>query len=777
MDEIDGGSAQLIVESDTTVSRTINVSLSFSGDAVNGLDYEIQDTELQITSGSSRVETTINVLEDWQVETPETITVIAASSSTLTTVRGLPVSIIINDSEVGQVDKSSGRIFAFVFADLTFSQYGATVDARVYSLGRYQTPSGRMLMYYGESPDTNLGSAPDHSSAIRSLGPFGASFHSMYIPFFRLRPNQNYYIHIRAVDDNGDLLPGFTRDWLGFELNAARKVKVTCSSPPSEAQAGVPDPLFEHQWSLQNREQAAFAQSGGAATGDLNMDGVLASGEPTGDGVTVAIVDTGMDICHPDLVANVDRGNSYNFKVRAGYFDSWYNAQFFDPYQVSTFGDHGTSVAGIVGAEADNGIGLRGVAPKVTLRGYNYLTEQCCREDALGASSFLPNSNDVDIFNMSYGSAFAQAGPVSYADFQFYDTMTSTLRGGKGAIYVKAAGNSFGRCSYFFHSAHDRLGCSGGNNQNVQILPFLVNIGASNADDVRASYSTIGANLWVTAPSGQWGQRDPASITTDQVGTHRGYDNLALRGLNIDIVSNPKGNYISTFNGTSAAAPHASGAIALLLDQQPDLTWRDVKHVLAKSARKLDSDITPYRVTIGATPITLLEGWIENAAGYNFHNYYGFGAIDVDSALQLLSTYIPNSLGDFQESAWFEATLEESLAVPDNTGEIVSATANVTLGDSNYNIETVWVEVGIDHDFAPDLALFLTSPSGTRSVISQPLDHGSAHYTYAFTWTLASNAFYGENPIGTWTLEAVDVASGDTGTIDSFKVKVFTGQH
>ena len=95
---------------------------------------------------------------------------------------------------------------------------------------------------------------------------------------------------------------------------------------------------------------------------------------------------------------------------------------------------------------------------------------------------------------------------------------------------------------------------------------------------------------------------------------------LIPRGLAAGTGANPQGDYTSIFNGTSAAAPNASGAVALLLETQPELTWRDVKHVLAKTARQLHADTPRVRVAFGGVPAVLQHGWITNAAGYHFHN-------------------------------------------------------------------------------------------------------------------------------------------------------------
>ena len=174
---------------------------------------------------------------------------------------------------------------------------------------------------------------------------------------------------------------------------------VSCDAAVSDSQEGVEDPLFVHQWSLQNTGQSAFASSGGVPDADLSMDSTLSIGEPTGNDVKIAVVDTGLEVCHPDLAVNVEPGKSFNFKSGFVRSNSWFGATPDDPYLATTYGDHGTAVSGIIAAVGNNGIGLRGVAPNASIRGFNFLTEQCCMEDALGASSIDPISDDVDIFN------------------------------------------------------------------------------------------------------------------------------------------------------------------------------------------------------------------------------------------------------------------------------------------------------------------------------------------------------------------------------------------
>ena len=123
-------------------------------------------------------------------------------------------------------------------------------------------------------------------------------------------------------------------------------------------------------------------------------------------------------------------------------------------------------------------------------------------------------------------------------------------------------------------------------------------------------------------------------MTTDVQGCAKGYVGGRGDGANeFDSKSSPHAentncNYTSTMQGTSSAAPNVSGAIALMLEANPQLTMRDVKHILAKTSRQVDAAIAPV-VGDGIT----YHDWVTNAAGYTYHNYYGFGGIDVAAAV------------------------------------------------------------------------------------------------------------------------------------------------
>ena len=496
----------------------------------------------------------------------------------------------------------------------------------------------------------------------------------------------------------------------------------------------------------------------------------------------VAVVDTGLEICHPDLAANVEPRLPYNFNASI-----WHGAQADDPFLPTVLGDHGTSVAGLIAAAANNGIGGRGVAPAARLRGFNFLTssaQEAIIFKALGVSDTSPRSDDVHVFNMSFGSVGSARNLTDDERDLFRGGVTGfrdgrpALRDGWGALYVKAAGNGFRFCTKQdvdpLLDLSTELGCTAANLDGINNLPYVIVAGGFSADGKRSSYSSAGAALWVVAPAGEYGRRQPAMITTDQMGTDRGYG-LYGGPLGSDRAANPLGDYTSIFNGTSSAAPNTSGAIALLLERRSELTWRDVKHILAKTARRLDADIPRVRVAFGGTPAVLQHGWITNAAGYHFHNWYGFGAIDVDAAVALAATHTPNSLGMFTENPPFR--LAAAVTIPDHDGGGLTQTQNVTGLSRTANIEAVQLRIEVTHDNLRELGVELTSPAGTRSIINPVFNGALKGVPNPLDWTILSNAFYGESPSGEWTLNVIDVAEDNIGTLDAWSLIFYLREH
>ncbi len=540
-------------------------------------------------------------------------------------------------------------------------------------------------------------------------------------------------------------------------------VAVACSDGFSLAAST--DPLAPQQWHLKNTGQNAYLAVGGVAGMDIDVDPVYSGHAYSGKGIVAAVVDTGLEIAHEDLATNAITGGSWNFINSTT-----------DPTNTVTTGDHGTSVAGII-AMARNSVGGIGVAPAASLKGFNFLSSgQSLAEniDSLGGSASSPNSADVAIFNQSYGVSQTSDSLINPTIEAQYASGANSLRGGKGAIYVKAAGNGFldmGEPLNVNCVQLSGISCESANFDPENTIPYQIVVGATNANGVKASYSTAGSAIWISAPGGEADAIQPAIITTDQSGCAKGYSTTTAGTSAFDNGAAPNStcNYTNTMAGTSAAVPVVSGVIALLLQANPQLTWRDVKHILATTARKVDQTRAAASVALSDGSYVAEPAWTTNAAGYSFHNWYGFGLIDASAAVNMATGYT-STLGTFVNTGWISSGAL-SLAIPDNSVAGASNTLTVPATPVQ-TVEEVQVRVSATHTYTGDLAIELTSPSGTRGVLKTGND-GFDGSTGLNGMVLISNAFYGENPAGNWTIKVVDAAAIDTGTLTECAIRVF----
>ena len=764
------------------VTGHVAITLASTGTARLGSDFDLAGSAVAVAEGSTQAVTTITPIRDLEAEGDETITLEIESIAGRGEIGSIPsVDIVIRD--LGAPPEGEYAAFLAFFTTLDAVEEGAvTLTFAVFNSGTAAASPTQATVL-----TTTPGVAPKTltSLSVQALEPKDFFIGTIRVPFDELVPGANNFFILSVApvpEEDPALLAMDEGGAVGYEvvfLTDENRIPTTCTGFERDTEPGTPDPLFEQQWALNNTGQMSFAANGGIVGEDLNMSDTLVDG-PTGAGVQVAVVDSGLEICHPDLAANVEPGLSYNFNAPI-----WLGAQAGDPFAASVLGDHGTSVAGLIAAAANNGVGGRGVAPGTRLRGFNFLAapdQQLAYFDALGMSSANPQSDDVHVFNMSFGT-LGSAEDAAADERELYRSGVTDLRDGRGAIYVKAAGNEFNDCTELdddqqpVHPLLDlsaELGCTAANLDGINNLPYVIVTGAFSADGERSSYSSAGAALWMVAPAGERGLDRPAMITTDQMGVDRGYD-LYGGGLAGDAEANPLGDYTSRFNGTSAAAPNASGAVALLLETQPELTWRDVKHVLAKTARRLHAGIPRVRVAFGGVPAVLQHGWITNAAGYHFHNWYGFGAVDVDAAVALAATHAPDSLGAFSESDPFR--LATGVTVPDHDGGGLTQAQNVTGLSRTANVEAVQLRIEVTHAKPRELGFELISPAGTRSVINPVFNHALIGVDNPLDWTILSNAFYGEPPTGEWTLNVIDAAAGNLGTLDAWSLIFYLGEH
>jgi len=555
-------------------------------------------------------------------------------------------------------------------------------------------------------------------------------------------------------------------------------ITVTCPAPVTYSIGTVSDPLALQQWHLRNTGQNAYADTAGVAGMDINVEPVYSTFGFGGNGVIVAVVDSGLEIAHEDLVANVVVGGSWNF-----------NTLTTNPTNTAaTIGDHGTSVGGLI-AMARNTVGGIGVASSAQLKGFNFLSAaQTVGNNvaSLGGSASNPTSNDVFVFNQSYGFSNADDFLANSTVLAQYVSGVTTLRSGRGALYVKSAGNGFNGfgtppavCGF---ANAVGLSCQNANFDPYNSIPQQIVVGATNALGVRSSYSTAGSAIWVSAPGGEFGRNNsvsgssgvlvaPAMVTTDQSNCTIGYSRT---GVNTSVFNNGGApntscNYTNGFNGTSSAAPVTAGAIALLLQANPLLTWRDVKHILAMTARQIDAGRAAVNVALSNGSYVAEPAWTQNAAGRRFHNWYGFGMVDASAAVNMARNNY-TLVGPAQTTAVISSGAI-SLPIPDNS--VTGATHALTVpGAPVTTVEAVQITVSATHAYIGDLGIELTSPSGTRSVLKNIRD-GFDDSVNLSGMVLLSNAFYGESAPGSWTIRVVDGAAPDIGTLTNWTIRIY----
>lgn len=475
------------------------------------------------------------------------------------------------------------------------------------------------------------------------------------------------------------------------------------------------DPRFPNQWHLKNTGQKSPDLTPGLPGEDVAAGEIESVWESyRGDGVVIAIMDDGVDIDHPDLSGNTILEKSRNYAEGGS-----------DPSPPTGSGGeyaHGTAVAGCVAASGNNGLGVVGVAFAAKLVGYR-IVETAGHTDANEADALGRNLDVVDIHNNSWGPKDG-AGLLEAMLPLSQDAVLAGItygRGGKGFVYVWAGGNG---------GDQDNSNYDGYANSR-----YTIAVAASDFNGKRASYSEKGANILVSSPSlGDY----PGSlgiVTTDLPGTD-GYTT---------------GNYYNWFDGTSAAAPIVSGCVALMLQANMDLTWRDVQHVLVESADHNDP----------ADP-----DWTVNAAGKHINHKYGFGRVNVKKAIDLAGNWV--NVGPVVTA---EASAVPNAPIPDNHPAGVSNSVAIA---EKITIEQVEITFTAgDHPNWTELEVELIAPSGTRSILAEPVPIAASSPAYD-NWQYTSVRHWGENSEGVWTLVVRDLGSrAGSGNFESWKLTVY----
>ncbi|MGV3548451.1 S8 family serine peptidase [Rhizobium sp.] len=474
------------------------------------------------------------------------------------------------------------------------------------------------------------------------------------------------------------------------------------------------DTLFSKQWYLLNGTRGEY---------DLNVTSVW--DDYTGRGVRISVMDDGVDSTHPDLAPNYDADDSYDYGA-----DDADASPFYDD------DDHGTAVAGIIGAAA-NGTGVVGVAYGATLIGSRLDYSDGYDDWAANYAAAFAGAitRNVDIINMSFGSTDTlHTGPDVGVQTAAVLQAVEDGRDGLGIILVKSAGNSRGSFAV------------NGNDMNDGDTHQII-VAAADRNGFVSEYSSFGPGLLISA----FGSPTSGQIqTTDRVG-ELGYSD---------------DDYTGSFNGTSSAAPMISGVVALMLEANAQLGWRDVQSILAYSARHTGSAINGESLSGSEEYLWTWNGatnW--NGGGLHYSADYGYGLVDARAAVRLAETWTRLSTSSNEMTAAIDL-LDVQTDIPDNDDDGQTFTAAMAAG---LVVERVRVTIDFSAAYTGDMLVFLIGPDGREIALIE--GEGASSFDGVFSFD--SQAYRGSLSDGDWSVRIADKALGDAVAVRDIKIEVF----
>ncbi|NXJ26906.1 FURIN protein, partial [Dicrurus megarhynchus] len=378
---------------------------------------------------------------------------------------------------------------------------------------------------------------------------------------------------------------------------------------------------------------------------------------------------------------------------------------------------HGTRCAGEVAAVANNGICGVGVAYNARIGGVRMLDGEVT--DAVEAHSLGLNPNHIHIYSASWGpedDGKTVDGPARLAEEAFFRGV-SQGRGGLGSIFVWASGNG-GR-------EHDSCNCDGYTNSI-----YTLSISSTTQYGNVPWYSeACSSTLATTYSSGN--QNEKQIVTTD------------LRQKCTEL-----------HTGTSASAPLAAGIIALALEANKNLTWRDMQHLVVQTSK-------PAHLNA--------NDWVTNGVGRKVSHSYGYGLLDAGAMVSLAKNW--TTVGPQRKC------VIDILAEPRDIGKRLEVRRKVDacLGKANYisRLEHAQARLTLSYNRRGDLAIHLVSPMGTRSTLlaARPHDFSADGFN---DWAFMTTHSWDEDPSGEWVLEIENTSDANNyGTLTKFTLVLY----
>jgi subtilisin family serine protease len=483
--------------------------------------------------------------------------------------------------------------------------------------------------------------------------------------------------------------------------------------------------VFPQQWHLRKTTINGL-------TVDAHANVEAAHQVTRGEGVTIAIIDDGVDIDHPEFAS-------------AGKIVAPRDATLLtdNPRPKDLFGtgpdngdNHGTACAGV--ATGNGARGASGVAPAAKLMPIRLASGLGSQREA---DAFIwAAEHGADVISCSWGPEDGRWWKLDDPKHRQFvalpastrlaiDRVTTTGRGGKGCVVLFAAGN----------------GNESVDNDGYASYAKVTAVAACNDTGRRSVYSDFGNAVWCAFPSNDieyapFSQPKPLTAgiwTVDRSGT-AGYNT----GTNAD--GDAEGMFTDSFGGTSSACPGAAGVAALVLSVNPALKWNEVKDLLKRACDRIDP-----------------QGGQYDAAGHSAK--YGYGRLNARTAVDLAQPQPRN-----------EVTVNRRFDSPIPDLQTVTFALDVS---DNAPVEAVSVGVDLKHSWIGDLVITLEAPAATGvAPVTLHNRAGGSGSTIKTVYDKASVpelvAFAGKACNGTWTLRIRDAAAQDAGTLLSFSLRL-----